>query len=460
MRKPAIELQSLVNAHDEPAVMIDRDYRIIAANAAYCESYGIAPADIINHRCHEVSHRSSVPCHEHGEQCPHKAIFESKVPVQVLHTHFDAHDEPDYVRIKAYPLKGAADQTYLLEVIHRLAPDLELSCDDLRMVGRSKAFVACLENIMVAAKSEAPVLITGESGVGKELAAQFVHKQSPVVGGPYIELNCAAIPEALCESEIFGHEKGAFTGCTGTRKGLYELANGGTLFLDEIGELPLSLQAKLLRVLDNGEFRRVGGHTLHRAKVRVVAATNRDLTKMVEAGTFRADLFYRIAALTVNIPPLRERRRDIAALSEFLVKRIGNQCGQPQLRFTRDALEALENYRFPGNVRELSNIVQRAAAHAHDGVICVEHLHLPQAARAESAEHGLQVAHHCPISEIEREYTKTLLEQHQGNRKRVASILGISERTLYRRLKNYQAALYTCLVAMGAHPYLPEFLPL
>lgn len=456
MRKPAIELQSLVNAHDEPAVIIDESYKIIAANAAYCESYGISPTDILNHRCHEVSHRSNVPCHQHGEQCPHKTIFETRLPVQVLHTHFDCHNDPDYVRIKAYPLKGAGDSTYLLEVIHRLAPNIELSCDDLRMVGRSKSFVACMENIMVAAKSEAPVLITGESGVGKELAAQFVHKQSAVASGPYIELNCAAIPEALCESEIFGHEKGAFTGCTGARKGLYELAHGGTLFLDEIGELPLSLQAKLLRVLDNGEFRRVGGHALHRAKVRVIAATNRDLAKMVEEGGFRADLFYRIAAMTVRIPPLRERRRDIAALSDFLAKRISSQCGMP-LCFTREALQTLEHYRFPGNVRELSNIVQRAAAHAHDGVICVEHLHLPAETPADSADKALQIASDRPISEIEREYTKTLLEQHNGNRKRVASILGISERTLYRRLRNYQAALFTCLMAVNAHQHIPAF---
>jgi transcriptional regulator with PAS, ATPase and Fis domain len=458
MRKPAIDLQSLVNAHDEPAVIVDRDYKIIAANTAYCESYGISSAEILNHCCHEVSHRSAVPCHEHGEHCPHKTIFESKIPMQVLHTHFDAAGEPDYVRIKAYPLKGAGDSTYLLEVIHRLAPDIELSCDDLRMIGRSKAFVACMENIMVAAKTDAPVLVTGESGVGKELAAQFIHKYSSRVSGSYIELNCAAIPESLCESELFGHEKGAFTGCVGAHKGLYELADGGTLFLDEIGELPPSIQAKLLRVLDNGEFRRVGGHTLHRAKVHVIAATNRDLEKMVEAGTFRADLFYRIAAMTVRIPPLRERRLDIAALAEFLVKRIASQCGQT-LQISRDALKALESYHFPGNVRELRNIVQRAAAHAHDGVITAQHLHLQAAPQA---------THDCgaaatdtdrrPISEIEREYTNNLLQQHQGNRKQVASILGISERTLYRRLKHYQAALFTCFMAINTHSELSAYM--
>jgi transcriptional regulator with PAS, ATPase and Fis domain len=307
----------------------------------------------------------------------------------------------------------------------------------MRMIGRSKAFVGFMENIMAAAKMDAPVLINGESGVGKELAAQFVHKQSALAAGPYIELNCAAIPEALCESEIFGHEKGAFTGCVGARKGLYELADGGTLFLDEIGELPPTIQAKLLRVLDNGEFRRVGGHTLHRAKVRIIAATNRDLFQMVEAGSFRTDLYYRIAALAVRIPPLRERRRDIGALAEFLAVRIGNQCGH-MLHFTRAALQALEAYNFPGNVRELGNIVQRAAAHAHDGVIGVEHLHLkPAVAPATGTGTPALAADARPISEIEREYTNTLLKQHNGNRKLVASILGISERTLYRRLKSY-----------------------
>jgi transcriptional regulator with PAS, ATPase and Fis domain len=440
MRKPAIELQSLVNSHDEPAVIIDQEYKIIAANGAYCESYSISPADIINHRCHEVSHRSPVPCHEHGEQCPHKTIFGDKVPVEVLHTHFDAAGEPDYVRIKSYPLKDASDSTYLLEVIHRIAPDLELSCDDMRMIGRSRAFIGCMENIMAASKMDAPVLITGESGVGKELAAQFVHEHSALATGPYIELNCAAIPEALCESEIFGHEKGAFTGCVGARKGLYELADGGTLFLDEIGELPLSLQAKLLRVLDNGEFRRVGGHTLHRSKVRIIAATNRDLAEMVDAGGFRADLYYRIAALAIRIPPLRERRRDIGALAEFLARRISTQCGHT-LHFTRAALQALEAHSFPGNVRELRNIVQRAAAQAHDGVIGVEHISLQSAfdhaVRNQNLIPQNAISDARPISEIEREYTDSLLLQHNGNRKLVASILGISERTLYRRLKSY-----------------------
>lgn len=446
MRKPAIELQSLVDAHDEPAVIIDQEYRIIAANTAYCESYGISPDVILNHRCHEVSHRSDVPCHQHGEHCPHKTIFEARVPVQVLHTHFDAAGEPDYVRIKAYPLKGTGNSTYLLEVIHRIAPDIELSCDDMRMIGRSKAFVSFMEDIMAAAKMDAPVLITGESGVGKELAAQFVHKQSLLASGPYIELNCAAIPETLYESEIFGHEKGAFTGCVGARKGLYELADGGTLFLDEIGELPLAMQAKLLRVLDNGEFRRVGGHSLHRANVRIITATNRDLAKMVEAGTFRADLYYRVAALTIRIPPLRERDRDIAPLAEFLAKRIGAQCGHT-LHFTREALQALESYPFPGNVRELRNIVQRAAAHAHDGLIAVEHLHLKNNAEATAKAPLSQLSGSDPrpISEIEREYTQSLLQQHNGNRKMVASILGISERTLYRRLKSYHCCgQHTC----------------
>lgn len=456
MRKPAIELQSLVDANDDPAVIIDNDYRIIAANHTYCESYGIAPSEIINRRCHQVSHRSDEPCHMHGEQCPHKAIFETNCPVQVLHTHFDAAGKPDYVRIKSYPLKGAGDNTYLLEVIHRLAPDLELSCDDMRMIGRSKAFIACMENILVAAKADAPVLITGESGVGKELAAKFVHEQSTQSAGPYIELNCAAIPEALCESELFGHEKGAFTGCVGMRKGLYELADGGILFLDEIGDLPLSMQAKLLRVLDNGAFRRVGGHALHHAKVRIVAATNRDLAKMVAAGSFRADLYYRIAALTAHIPPLRERRQDIGALAEFLANRIASQSGQT-LRISRAALHTLENYGFPGNIRELSNIVQRAAAHAHDGVIDVEHLYMKADTHLPDVNHAActSACQQQPISEIEREYTNNLLQEHRGNRRRVAAILGISERTLYRRLKRYQCAVLGCLLAaVGAHQHL------
>ncbi len=440
MPKPKIEIQSLVDAQDHPAILIDEDYRIIAANKAYCESYGISPQEILNHRCHEVSHRSPVPCHQNGEDCPHRTVFTTGDPTQVMHTHYDRDGKPDFVKIRAHPIRDASGGLYLLEGIHRLAPAVGQSSDGLDMVGCSKAFIGCVEQLITAAGTDAPVLVTGESGVGKELAAQFMHDRSRRCAGPHITINCAAIPETLCESEFFGHEKGSFTGCVAARKGLFELADGGTLLLDEIGELSPAMQAKVLRVLDSGEFWRVGGRLPQRADVRIIAATNRDLRRMLADGHFRADLYYRIATMTVHVPALRERRSDIPLLADFLAKRYGNALGRA-VRYTRKARERMMRHDYPGNIRELCNIVQRAAAMARDGLVDVEHLGLDHEHdhAAACAGHPTELsADGRSIHEIERDYLMRLMRKHDGKKQVVAAILGISERTLYRRLKEYE----------------------
>ena len=451
MKAPAIDIHSLINAQDSPAVIIDENYQIIAANQAYCTSYGIDPKQVVNHRCHEVSHHSAVPCHMNGEDCPHKQVFTTDKPFEVLHTHYDYANRPDRVRIKAHPLRDSNGERYLLEVINRLAPSTNLSCEDMKMVGQSPAFLALVENLIVAAKADAAVLIYGESGTGKELAAKFVHEQSARKDNAYVELNCAAIPEALCESELFGHERGAFTGCAGLKQGLFELANGGTLFLDEIGELPLTMQAKLLRFLDSGEFRRLGGNNLIKVDVRVVAATNRNLMAMVTQGKFREDLYFRIAGINVSIPPLRERRADIQALAEILLKRLCKP-GHSLCRLTEAAVARLVNYSFPGNVRELQNILQKALATCDCNIIDAKHIyfhdHHGHDHHATDSKHGH--SHHkagdpmpadgsrLSIAEVERRYISTLLSQNDGNRRIVANIMGINERTLYRKLKRYE----------------------
>jgi len=451
MKKPAIDVVSLINAQESPAVIIDENYQIIAANQAYCTSYGIEPTQVVNHRCHEVSHHSAVPCHMNGEDCPHKQVFATDKPFEVLHTHYDYANRPDRVRIKAHPLHDMDGSRYLMEVINRLAPSTNLSCEDMQMVGHSPAFLALIENLIVAAKSDATVLIYGESGTGKELAAKFVHEQSARKQKSYVELNCAAIPEALCESELFGHERGAFTGCAGLKQGLFELANGGTLFLDEIGELPLSMQSKLLRVLDSGEFRRLGGNNLIRVDVRVVAATNRNLMAMVTQGTFREDLYFRIAGINVSIPPLRERRMDIPALAEILIQRLCKP-GQNLCRLTQGATDRLVNYSFPGNIRELQNILQKALATCDCNIIDAKHIHFNEhhginhVAAESTPDHVHDKAggivptngSKLSIAEVERHYISTLLAQHDGNRRIVANIMGINERTLYRKLKRYE----------------------
>jgi len=298
----------------------------------------------------------------------------------------------------------------------------------MQMIGQSPAFVACVDNLARVADCEASILLFGESGVGKELAARFIHARSARAGGAFIVINCAAVPETLFESELFGHERGAFSGSSGLKKGLFELADGGTLFLDEVAEIPLGLQAKLLRVLETGEFRRVGGtHTL-KADVRLVSATNRRLLDEVDEKRFRLDLYYRLAGIDVDLPPLRERRDDLPALAMFLLKRLGG--ARRACRLDAAALATLQAYEFPGNVRELRNLLQRAVLTCRDGVIRAADLNLPTV--TVPALPGAQ-----PLAEVERAHIRALLDTHAGHRNRAATALGITERTLYRKLKRY-----------------------
>ena len=437
-KEHATIIESLLDTHETPAVIIGKDYRIVAANRAYCASYGVDPKEVVGRPCHEVSHRSPVPCHLNGEACPHHQVLTGQKPFEVLHTHYDHANHPDHVRIKAYPVRAADGQPFVVETIHRLAPIMDLNCEEMRMVGRSPAFLALIENLSAAAHSDAPVLLYGETGVGKELAAQFVHKHSIRHGKPYVELNCAAIPEALCESELFGHERGAFTGCAGQKKGLFEVANGGTLFLDEIAEMPLAIQAKLLRVLDTGEFRRIGGGELIKTDVRVVAATNKNLMTLVAQKHFREDLYFRLAGINVNIPPLRERRMDIPALAEALVRRLSTHRGE-EYRLAPDAVETLVKYDFPGNIRELRNILQRALALSENGVITAARLILGMSSASERRQVEAVAAPAEPVSmeTVEARHIAGLLQQYDGNRRQVAAVLGVAERTLYRKIKRY-----------------------
>ena len=306
---PSIDLQDLIDTNDQPFVVIDRDYRIVAANQRYAEAYGATPGAIVGQFCHAVSHHSARPCHENGEQCPHQALFEHGETVEVLHTHFHADNQPERTRIRGHALRGANGERYLGEQIYPLEAEVGTDCDAMQMVGQSAAFLACVDNLARVADCEASILLFGESGVGKELAARFIHARSARAGGAFIVINCAAVPETLFENELFGHERGAFSGSSGLKKGLFELADGGTLFLDEVAEIPLGLQAKLLRVLESGEFRRVGGtHTL-KADVRLVSATNRRLLDEVDEKRFRLDLYYRLAGIGRPAAAARAMRR-------------------------------------------------------------------------------------------------------------------------------------------------------
>ncbi|WP_018077976.1 sigma-54 interaction domain-containing protein [Thiobacillus denitrificans] len=427
---PHIELQDLIDANDQPFVVIDREYRIVAANQRYGEAYGVTPDAIVGRHCYAVSHHASRPCHENGEQCPHQTLFDHGEAVEVLHTHFHAGDQPERTRIRGHALRGVNGERYLGEQLFPLEASVGTDCDAMQMVGQSPAFLACVDNLARVADSEASILLYGESGVGKDLAARFIHARSTRAGGPFIVINCAAVPETLFESELFGHERGAFSGSNGLKKGLFELADGGTLFLDEVAEIPLGLQAKLLRVLETGEFRRVGGtHTLN-ADVRLVSATNRRLLDEVDEKRFRLDLYYRLAGIDVTLPALRERREDLSALAAFLLQRLAGS--RRACRLDAAALATLQAYEFPGNVRELRNLLQRAVLTCQDGVIRAADLHLPVAALPQQPGAGTQ-----PLAEIERSHIRALLDSHAGHRSRVATALGVTERTLYRKLKRY-----------------------
>ncbi|MHB1290965.1 MAG: sigma-54 interaction domain-containing protein [Sulfuricella sp.] len=449
MNDLALDLQSLINIQENPFVLIDADYRVVSANHVYCQVYGLNQQEIVVRLCHEISHHSSVPCHENGEFCPHQKVFASGEPCQVLHIHYDSHNRAERVRLKGYPIHGLDGRLYLGEAIVPMRASEDLDCEDMRMIGQSPAFLACADKLGRVAESEAPILLYGESGVGKELAAEFVHKHSSRSGHPFVAVNCAAIAESVFESEFFGHERGAFTGCIGRKLGLFELADGGTLFLDEIGEIPLSMQPKLLRVLETGEFRRVGGTEILTADVRVISATNRNLLDRVDQGLFREDLYYRIAGIDVMLPTLRERRQDIPALAEALLARMSSS-GKPVPRLAADAISRLMSHDYPGNVRELRNVLQKASVLATDGIIHARHVHFDSPSEAKSQKTpqpeiqsrnretmGAANATGFSIEELGIRHIREMLEQHNGHRRTVADILGISERTLYRKLNRY-----------------------
>jgi len=278
------------------------------------------------------------------------------------------------------------------------------------------------------APTNATVLLLGESGTGKELAAQAIHEQSPRARGPFVPVNCAAITETLMESEIFGHEKGAFTGAASARRGRLELADGGTLFLDEIGELKPELQAKLLRVLQERRFERLGGTRTIAVDVRWIAATNRDLDAMVASGQFRGDLYHRLAVFPIQLPPLRARRQDILPLAVSLLARISADLGRPALRLGDRVRERLLEGSWPGNVRELSNTLERAAILADGDVVRGEDLQISIAPVSGQAD---------TIEEIERQAIRRALDEVGGNRRRAAERLGMGERTLYEKIKRY-----------------------
>jgi two-component system NtrC family response regulator len=308
------------------------------------------------------------------------------------------------------------------------------------IVAESPPMAQVLELVIRVAPTETTVLILGESGTGKELIARAIHGRSPRAHGPFVAVNCAAIPETLLESELFGHVKGAFTGAIRDRVGKFEAAEGGTVFLDEIGEMRPDLQVKILRVLEERMLERVGDNKLIRVDVRVLAATNKDLSKAIQAGEFREDLYYRLNVVPLQIPPLRERREDIRPLAQHFLKRLG---ASPRLTIAPEAFRALESYDWPGNVRELENALERAMIFHRGDLISLSDL--PETIRAPKAKEAAPLPVSLPeaglsLEEVEKELILRALQKHDWNQSRAARYLGITRHTLLYRIEKHNIA--------------------
>jgi PAS domain S-box-containing protein len=455
----SIELKSLVESHDRPFVVIDRDFRIVAVNDAYARIFGQSSERAIGQMCYRLSHGKDHPCSEEGEECPHEHVYETSEAYVCAHLHCDAGHRLHQVRVSAFPLKTTNGELLMGECIEEIAaPENRRSGAD-RMVGSSHEFLACLKQLDIAAGSDAPVLLQGETGTGKELAAEYIHGHSSRADKPFQIVDSTVLAENLFESEMFGHEKGSYTGSVGDKQGMFEIAEGGTIFLDEIGDLPISQQAKLLRVLESGQFRRVGGVKTLSCDVRIVCATNRHLWESVLAGRFREDLYYRIACLNIRLPNLRDRLSDIPRLASHLIEGI-NRSMRCSYHLTDDVYERLQQYHYPGNVRELRNILFIAATQSHnreidaaliDQVInsqphCIDtnndteksrEMPLPVTSDESTSQKSTASLEQPPsLRDIEAYHIRELLQRYEGNRKSVAAALGVSERTIYRKLKN------------------------
>ena len=299
------------------------------------------------------------------------------------------------------------------------------------IVGRTPAMLQVYKTIARVADTRSTVLLAGESGTGKELVARAIHFNSPRSAKPFVAVDCGSLAETLLESELFGHVRGAFTGAVASKKGLFEEADGGTCFLDEVGDIGLAMQAKLLRVLQEHEIKRVGGTEPIKIDVRIVAATNKNLEDLVDEKKFREDLFYRLNVVAIHLPPLRERAEDIPLLASHFLRKYSEENQKTISQLSPEALELLSTYRWSGNVRELENVIERSVTLTRHSVILPEDL--PRRIRAEKREDFVKtLPSHLPLSELEKLYIQKILEETRGNKKKAAEILGIDRRTLYR----------------------------
>jgi DNA-binding NtrC family response regulator len=439
--KPLPELTAFLEGLPEPHILFDAQYRILAANAAYQRQFS-PERSVIGRRCYEVSHHFAVPCDQAGESCPLAQSRLSGQRERVLHLHHTPQGE-EYVNIELSPLAGEGGQPAFF--VEKMEP-LRVAQGQAKahgLIGRSDAFQRMLALVARVAPARASVLLLGESGTGKELVARAIHEASPRAAKPLVAVDCSSLPENLFESELFGHERGAFTGAATARGGLVEAASGGTLFLDEVGDIPLPMQVKLLRLLETGTYRRVGSTELRHADIRVVAATHRDIDAMVHDGRFREDLYYRLSTFPILLPPLRERAGDVALLAPALLERV---AAPRRLALTPAAMALLGAQAYPGNIRELRNLLERTALLCDGDMIEADHVRQaiatgrrPGAVPSRTAGHmaavGAAPGDATDLRSLGLSVLRETVARHTGSRAELALRLGISERSLYRKLK-------------------------
>jgi DNA-binding NtrC family response regulator len=431
MSLSVFKLDSLLESHDLPFVMINAELKVVAVNSAWESRFGISR-----------NTRIGQPCCQDNTDCRHKKLFQNLEPYNGI---FPADeilsDQPLMLNVRGYPLLDNDSRLYLGEsqdIISKSAN--QINSDG--MIGKCPVFAAFKSKLEQAAEISAPVMLLGETGTGKELAAEFIHKHSKHANHEFVIADCTIFSEELFESEMFGHEKGAFTGAIKAKKGLLELANNGVLFLDEIGELPLSQQPKLLRALESGQFRRVGGTTTLRSTVRVICATHRNLSELVKIGQFREDLFYRLSVFPIELPPLRERKADLPLLVNHFLSQF-NHSADNRYTLSQSATIKLIQHSWPGNVRELRNCLQLATGLCKNHVITDADINFVRRSLVTSEMNSPEVNPDSnrqmsdslsSIEKFEAEFITDLIIKYQGNRKQIAAEMNISERTLYRKL--------------------------
>lgn len=439
------ELARMLEGYDYPAILVSADYEILAFNELYQQAFGEINFNEGTKRCYQVWHKYDRPCDQAGEDCPLKKVISSGKKQRILHIH-QTHNGAEHIEIDIIPVHNEdGDIPFFVELMKPISLSGGIK-KGRAMVGSSPLFMRMLDRIAKVGRTDASVLLLGETGTGKELAARTIHENSARKDKPLITLECSGLTDTLFESELFGHVKGAFTGANNTKPGLVEMAHGGTLFLDEIADVPMTMQVKLLRLLENQTFRPVGSTEIKNSDFRLICATHKNIHKMIEQETFRLDLFHRINVFPVHLPSLKERIGDLPEIAKLILKQL-----EPEKEFflTENAVQLIAEQPLKGNIRELRNILNRAVVLAESNVIdrvlmeaCLENEECHSCGqsgyatgRTEIAVAGLFDEHSwVDLKTLEQLYLKRLSEAMNHDMTKMAEVLGISVRSLYRKI--------------------------